>query len=82
MHISWEFTFGIKVIAVELNPYNLELFRKKCIIALQKSSPMVSQHPMKNSTVNPSGPGDLFRFIFFNVDQIISLVIGASNKDL
>lgn len=60
-------TLGTRAIEVELTPGCMVEVAKKLMIALQKSRPTMSQVERKNSTVKPSGPGALLRFIDFKV---------------
>jgi len=59
LHINGFFFFGIKAKIVKLTPFGKNPVLKKDWIATTKSRPTIDQVSLKNSQVNPFGPGDL-----------------------
>ena len=69
---------------MKFHPFGRKPFTKKDCIAIVTSSPITFQAPLKNSVVNPYGPGDLLPDIWNNTSFISSLVtsLPASNNPL
>ena len=72
---------GIKASAVELIPLVSRLEEKKYWTAWVNVSPTIDQQLRKKFTLNPSGPGLLFRFMELRTLKISESEMGAPSRE-